>query len=300
MAIQKEIWMRHIVEPFYADNSFLSHAYNADEYVNGGKVVHIPNAGSASNVEMNRSEYPAKVKLREDSDLTFKLDEFTTDPIRIPNAETKELSYDKRESVIRLDKQKLYEHAAKSILRSWMPHADKTIETTGDEVDAYTKSATGKRKALVEADVLKLMTRFNAADLPQEGRYLLLDAHMYSQLLASLTNNQQNAFAACADVKRGVVGKLHSFNVMLRSTVGLYSADKTPKDITSASETDLAASLAWHESCVCRALGDQEMFSSEDDPTYYGDIYSILVRAGGRRMRADGEGVIAIVQGTVA
>ena len=44
MAIQKEIWMAAIVEGLFASNSFLSKAFNADEYVNNGKIVHIPNA----------------------------------------------------------------------------------------------------------------------------------------------------------------------------------------------------------------------------------------------------------------
>ena len=39
-------------------------------------------------------------------------------------------------------------------------------------------------------------------------------------------------------------------------------------------------------------------FENEGDATYYGDIYSFLVRAGGRIMREDKKGVIALVQGT--
>lgn len=42
MAIQKEIWAQSIVEGLFASNSFLSKAFNADEYVNAGKIVHIP------------------------------------------------------------------------------------------------------------------------------------------------------------------------------------------------------------------------------------------------------------------
>lgn len=38
MAIQKEIWMAAIVEGLFASNSFLSKAFNADEYVNNGKL----------------------------------------------------------------------------------------------------------------------------------------------------------------------------------------------------------------------------------------------------------------------
>ena len=42
MAIQKEIWEKSIVEGLFAPNSFLSKAFNADEYVEAGKIVHIP------------------------------------------------------------------------------------------------------------------------------------------------------------------------------------------------------------------------------------------------------------------
>jgi hypothetical protein len=75
MAIQREIWERAIVEGLFADNSFLSKAYNADEYVNNGKVVHIPQAGAASSVSKNRTSKPATAKQRTDTDLTFTLAE---------------------------------------------------------------------------------------------------------------------------------------------------------------------------------------------------------------------------------
>ena len=73
MAIQKEIWMAAIVEGLFASNSFLSKAFNADEYVNNGKIVHIPNAGAASGTKKNRTELPAKVTKRTDIDVTFPL-----------------------------------------------------------------------------------------------------------------------------------------------------------------------------------------------------------------------------------
>ena len=83
MAVQKEIWMNHIVENLFADNSFLSKAFDADEFVNQGKTVHIPNAGAPSNVVKNRNTFPAEVKSRDDIDLTFDLDNYSTDPIKI-------------------------------------------------------------------------------------------------------------------------------------------------------------------------------------------------------------------------
>lgn len=298
MAIQREIWISSIVEGLFADNSFLSKAYNADEFVNMGKTVHIPNAGAPSKTKKNRTSFPADVNTRADVDLSFNLDEFTTDPIRIPHADTVELSYNKRESVLRQDKAALQDSVAKSMIYSWLPEKKYCIETTGTAVDAHSPNAAGKRKALCRADVEKLMTKFNADNIPQEGRYLLLDAYMYDQLLADLTSVQNQSFFASADAQRGILGKLFSFNVMMRSEVAVYGDGivKKTEDAAGAA-TDLAAGLAWHENSVCRALGEVNAFEKEKDPTYYGDIYSFLVRAGGRPMREDVKGLIALVQG---
>lgn len=299
MAIQKEIWMAAIIEGLFASNSFLSKAFNADEYVNNGKIVHIPSAGAPSGTKKNRTSLPATVTKREDIDITFPLDEYTTDPVLIPHADTVELSYDKRESVLRQDKLKLQDGVALDFIFNWSPAKEQCIETTGKEVDAYTDKATGKRNGICKADVLGLMTRFNNDDIPQEGRYLLLDAQMYSQLLNDLTANENTAFLASADAQNGILGKLYSFNVMMRSKVGLYTAAKAPKAWSAAgTATDLAAALAWHDRSVCRALGEVKAFENEGDPTYYGDIYSFLVRAGGRIMRSDKKGVMALIQGT--
>lgn len=298
MAIQREIWIGSIVEGLFADNSFLSKAFNADEFVNMGKTVHISNAGAPSKTKKNRTSFPADVNTRTDVDLSFNLDEFTTDPIRIPHADTVELSYNKRESVLRQDKATLQEAVAKSMIYSWLPEKEHCVQTTGASVSAHTDKATGNRKALCRADVQKLMVKFNADNIPQEGRYLLLDAYMYDQLLGDLTSVQNQAFLASADAQRGIVGKLFSFNVMMRSEVAIYGDGivKKAEDAEGAA-TDLAAGLAWHENSVCRALGEVNVFENEKDPTFYGDIYSFLVRAGGRPMRQDVKGLIAIVQG---
>ena len=297
MAIQREIWQNTIIEGLFADNSFMSKAVNDDVYVNQGKKVHIPNAGAPSGVEVNRATVPATAAKRTDTDVEYTLDELTTDPIHIPHADTVELSYNKRNSVIAQDRAALVEAAAENILYRWAPASAQFVHTSGDAVAAHTPSATGNRKAVTKADVLTLMTKFNAANIPQEGRYLMLDAYMYAQLLNDLTANENSAFLASADAQRGVLGQLHSFNIMMRSQVTLYAAAKTVKTWSEeGAATDCAAALAWHEQSVCRALGEVVAFENEDDATYYGSVYSFLVRAGGRIMRSDNKGVMALMQ----
>lgn len=299
MAITKEIWERSIVEGLFADNSFMSKAFNGDEYVNAGKIVHIPQAGAASSVVKNRTPLPATVKQRKDSDLTYTLTEFTTDPVLIPHADTVELSYNKRESVLRMDKMTLFDSVAKDFIYNWSPATTHTINTSGAAVEgAPHATATGTRKAITRKDVFDLMTRFNRDNVPQEGRYLLLDAVMYSQLLQDLTQADAQAFHSLANMSQGILGRFCSFNVMMRSEAALYTSSAPKSWDTAAAAGDLGAALAWHEQSVVRALGEVKAFEQEGAPEYYGDVYSFLVRAGGRIRRSDNKGVWAIVQAT--
>lgn len=304
MGLQVEIWHKSIIGNLFADNSFLSKAFNADEYVTGS-LVHIPNAGRPSRTEKNRTNVPAAAKKREDKDVEYKMNEFTTDPIYIPNIETVELSYNKRESAISEDRAVLHETVANDILLSWSPtKASSILKTSGSAIATHLNGSTGFRKAITVADVFRVMTLFNDKNVPQEGRYALLDAHMYSQLLNSMTDKDALAFHAAADVKNGIVGKLATFNFMLRSKSLIYKADGTPlewmvddeDDPQTFDATDNAGALFWYEKNVCRSIGEIKVFGSEDNPLYYGDIYSFLLRAGGTIMRKDGKGVIALVQ----
>lgn len=268
MALQKEIWLDAIVDGLFADNSFLSKAYSADQFVTGGKTVHIPNAGTKPQAKVGPITRPQVATELTDSELTFDIREFYTTPLYIQDADKYELSYDKRESVVRRQRGALRDAVALEMLKAWTPTDPKRVlSTTGDTA--------GKVKGLVRKDVLAAATLLNKEDIPQEGRYLLLDATMHEQLLENLTEAQTQAFLACADPAKGIVGKLYGFSVMMRSATG-------------------GTAIAWHEDYVCRALGACEVFAQESDPLYYGDVLSFLVRAGGSLMSKDGIGVLAI------
>lgn len=301
MALNKEIWINTVVENFYPDNSFASKSVDDSAFVNN-KTVHVPNAGNPSGVEINRSKKPAEINERTDHDLSYTIDELTTNPIHISNVDTVELSYNKRNSVLQNDRQQLQAMAAQLLLYRWGNLKTK-IFTAGAATDAHTSSkATGKRKKLTKAAVMKAMIQFNKDDVPAEGRYLLADAVMYADLLDDLTDKELSAFLASADAQRGVLGRLYGFEVMQRSKVLRTTAAGTAllkwEDEDAADE--LAAALAWQESCVSRALGDVQMFDDMGNPTYYGDIYSFLVRTGGAPRRYDGKGIAAIIESAQA
>ena len=301
MALNKEIWQSSIIDNLFADNSFAAKSVDDSAFIDN-KTVHIPNAGAPSGVKTNRTQKPASITTRTDNDLTYDMDELTTDPIYIPNIDAIQLSYNKRESVISNDRRQLQEAAHLNLLNRWGKGAESNVVlTTGGEIDAHTSdTATGKRKAITRNDVYALMTKFDAADIPQADRYLLLDAYMYAQLLADLTNADKQAFYASANAQKGVLGELAGFQIMKRSRVLRLTTDKKVLDWSGTSAaTELAAGFAWQKECVSRALGGFKMFSDIDSPTYYGDIYSFLIMTGGACRRYDKKGVALIAEAAV-
>lgn len=296
MALNKQVWLNTIVENFFPDNSFAAKSIDDSIFVEN-KTVHIPNAGAPSGVVINRTQKPAQVNQRTDQDLSYDIDELTTNPIYIPEIDKVELSYDKRQSILWNDRMELQKQAHQNLLYRWFV-AGKVIETEGNEREAHTSStATGYRKALTKATILKLMTIFNQDDVPATNRYILLDAVMYADLLKDLTEKELSAFLASADAQKGILGNLYGFDIMQRSQVLRLTGNKALlKWSENATATELAAGLAWQEQCVSRAMGETKMFDKMDDPTYYGDIYSFLTRVGGSPRRYDSKGIYAIAE----
>ncbi len=300
MALQVEVWVKSIIEGLFADNTFAARSIDHSEFVNE-KTVHVPNAGSPPNVVKNRTQFPATVTERKDVDLTYPIDEFTVDPVRIPHAETVELSYPKRESVTRTSRRKLIQDIYDSLIYSWIPSGVNVVKTVGAAVSAHVPSATGNRKKMTKATVEALQTLFDEQDVPIEGRCILLDARMYNQLMNSMTDAEQVAFVAGADPEKGTIGEYMGFMFYKRSRVAKAAAAGTAKPWEAVEDaTDCAAGLAWQEDCVSRALGDSVLFDDAGNPLYYGDIISFLQRAGGKSIRNDKKGVALIVQDTAA
>ncbi|MCQ2309121.1 MAG: hypothetical protein MJZ78_03990 [Bacteroidales bacterium] len=296
MALQRQIWLNSIVELLFASNTFAARSIDHSAFVTN-KTVHVPNAGSAPSVTKNRSVFPASASQRTDYDLTYDINEYSTNPVHIQNAEQVELSYNKRESVLKQMKAALADSVHIDLALSWVPSGYAKVGTSGAATPSHLATTTGNRQAMTKADVLAVKNLFDLDDVPQEGRCILLDAVMYNQLLASLSESEAAAFNASVDAQRGVVGRLYGFDFYMRSTVFRVVAAGTSMP-SSAGATDSAAGLAWQEDCVSRALGNHELFENEKDALYYGDVMSALVRAGGKYIRNDKKGVAVIYQVT--
>ena len=296
MALQKEIWLNSIVELLFADNTFAARSVNHSAFVND-KTVHVPNAGSAPSVTKNRSVFPASASQREDYDLNYNINEYSTAPIHLQHSEEVELSYNKRESILKQMKAALSDSVHADLVVSWIPSGYAKVGTSGAAAAAHMPSSTGNRQAMTKADVLAVKNLFDLDDIPQTGRCMLLDAVMYNQLMASLSESEAASFNASVNAQKGVLGNLYGFDFYMRSTVLRVNAAGTTINPTAAATTS-AAGIAWQEDCVSRAEGQHEIFDDENNPLYYGDVMSALVRAGGHYIRNDKKGVAVIYQVT--
>lgn len=295
-----EVWKKYIIEKFRKDNAFLFKSKDDSGFVLGGAVVHIPQAGADPTIVKNRSSFPATAVRRTDTDITYTLDTYSTDPTHITWAELQDISYAKLDSILGNQTRALGETIADDMLIKWSPVAAQFVRTTGGPSALTTAGIggqTGTRKLFHQKDLITAMVAMNAANVPKAGRVALIDDNMFSGFYDSLTDSQMNAFQQFADNKNGVVGRLHGFDIMTRSSVLAYSAADAVKALGSAlAATDNLASLCWHPDTVCRAVGTMKPFQNVDDALYYGDIYSAMVRMGGRKERTDALGVIGIVQ----
>lgn len=299
MGISVEIWQDHIEGNLFKGNEFMNAMTDASQYVQMGKIVHIPQAGAVANVEKDRSSLPASVGQRTDTDVTYTLAPFTTDPILIPEAEIAELSYNKRESVLAEHENALRERIAEDLLITIAPTAAGTvIRTTGAPVDSTITDTTGYRKAITLKDLKAAKTVLDKQKVAQNDRYALMSADMYKQFTDELEAKDEKDFSRAYDEKTGVIGKLYGFNIMMRPTVVTYNAAASAVNAygASAAATDNDAVLCWQKSAVERAVGEIKFFEQVDAPTFYGTVYSFLVRMGGRRRRSDSKGIVAIVQ----
>jgi len=300
MSVEKEIWRRDIEEAVFKDNGFLEYAFNADEYVVGGAVVHIPQSGGPGSVVKNRASLPATIRRRIDTDIVYPLDEYTSDPMLIVDAEKKELSYDKRNSAIGEDKQAVAQTVAEDFLNKWataLPAAS-ILETTGGAVAASAAAAMGNRKALLRTDLQRAKTLMNKQEVAKNDRYALIPAEMAAQLFpddvttATLMRNVSDD-----ERKQGVIAILHGFKIMERSSVVVYDSTGALKAVGAVGDTgDCEGVLCWQKNAVERAKGTIDFFEDQGKPEYYGDVYSMLIRAGGRRRREDNKGVVVIRQ----
>jgi hypothetical protein len=306
MALDREQWLSDIQENLFKNNAIINRAVNHDGFVNY-KTVHVPQAGANPTITKNLGSFPATISQRNDSELVYSMDTYYVEPIHIERGqETAFISYDKRMSVLNQNINALEDVLTNNALYKWAPAGAGTfVKTTGAAVStALAPAATSTRLAITLADILAAKGILDAANVPQEGRVLVMPSSMYNgQLLAIADVYRMDSYGKSA-LPDGVVNRIHGFDIMIRSTVVVYDNTATPviKAVgddgtpTSPATTDNLACLAYHPNFVAKAVGAADVFIDENNPAYYGSIVSALQLFGASKMRTSQTGIVAIVQ----
>lgn len=304
MALQVEVWLQDLQENLFPSNEFYQNSLDDSTSVSGidGKTVHIPQAGSKPSVEKNRTTLPATITQRSDSDRTYTLDEYTTDPILVQNTEEVETSYQKRQNILMEHEDKLNTDIASDLAYYWAAtKSDNIIRTSGSDTrDATAPGATGTRKVLAKDDFIRAREILNRMDVPTGNNMLFaLIPPEFEADIMGISGFVEADKIGNAQLVDGMIGRLLGFNIFVRSSAVVYDDSATPQPKApgaSGATSDNLGAIFWSRSMVRRAVGTVDVFIDEDKPEYYGDVFSALVRSGGKKSRDDEKGVVSIVQ----
>lgn len=306
LAVTVEIWEDFIASNLFKAYEWLLRAKDRTSRVIGGSVVHIPQAGSVVGTQRNRAVYPVPLVKRSDSDITYVLDEISSDATHIKNAETVELSYDKITDVIGDHTNKLGQDCAKNALFRWFSGivAANITRTTGADTAVYLAGQTGTRKKLMVADIKAGKTIMNNQTKREQGkRIALITEDAYNQLKSDAAiDNMEKHLNEGAVFKDGDLVRLQGFDIIRTDVIPRFTnatppVAKDPLDPAVANAaTDNDAVLLIDLDFVHIAKGDIKFFETLGDALLQGDAYSALVRVGAARERSDQAGVVAVIQ----
>jgi hypothetical protein len=306
MGLIPEIWAKEIQDNLFQNNSFMSRIRNFSEWVSF-TTVHVPQAAAGPDVVQNRSVLPATMGTRTDTELTFNLSSYTTNPVVLRNIDEIQLSYNKRASILYNIMERLRFVVSTQSLYAWAPvGASRIIRTNGvaSALNLPHSTASGTRLQLTLANIAAAKKRLDDDNVPSEGRILLLNSGMYNVDLLGIANIIQADQFGSPNLPPGVVSRVMGFDIMFRPDVLVYDNTGTPVikaingdgTLTSAASTDNGAALAFHPDYLCHALGAITPFYNENVAEYYGSIFSAEVLHGASKMRTDQRGVVAIIQ----
>ncbi len=279
--VQKEIWTDILLEGFYPQSDFLSEARDLSALVDNN-TINLAEAGANPSVLIDNTSYPIAVSSRTDVPKSLTLKTLDTTSTVVRNVDKMESSYDKMSSVIYGHKQELLRTACKLAAWNYAPASDATltpvIACTGALVNGYRK--------MTFDDVLNLIVRLNLADVPQDGRILVLNPRHEADLQAADLALYKTAMSS---------GSLFGLKLYRTSQTPIFNAStgvKCAYGAAAAPSTDTYSSFFFQKDEVMKAMGDTEMFAKYKDPDNKGDVINFQMRFVALSLRTKGFGAI--------
>lgn len=274
----KEIFAAVILSLFYPDGSWLNELTNMDHMVDNN-AINLAEVGADPDVVENNNVWPLTPSQRTDTGIRIPLATFDTKPAHVTNVEEMETSYNKVESVSTQHANTLRKKASMSAAFNIAPanHTATTpiLKTTGADRGDGTK-------ALTFRDITELSLAFDAGDLPQEGRILLLNpTHK-----ADLKNEDMKLYKQMMTDK-----EIDGFKIYTYTGNPKYNASSGAK-MPYGSATGAVTSVAFVKSEVMRAMGTIEGEPEKRWADYRGWLLGFQMRFVAMPFRSYGVGAI--------
>jgi len=304
MALQTEVWVADIQDTLFYGNEFLHLAQDHSAFINN-KTVHIPIAGSNPAVVKNRTAVNTDPIQRTDTEITYDLDNYTTDPILVKNIEDLQVSYAKRQSVLGAHIATLGDVIATETLQKWATTGSTThvLRTTGPMTGTLPHAtATNTRGKLTKEDMARAAARMDLDKVPSQERYAVIPACMFYDLFTDSDLVRTRATISQDMLSKGVIAELFGFNVIKRGEVVRYNNAATPALVAAATAnaaTDCAGVVCFSRYMTSQALGSITVYINEGDAQKYGDVMSAEVQHGAHYLRSANVGRVSIAQSYV-
>lgn len=274
----KSLFTSIILSLFYPDGSWLNELTSMDHMVDAN-TINLSQVGADPNVIENNNVWPLTPKQRTDQGIVIPLATFDTEPTHVTNVEELETNYNKCESALTQHAESLRAHASTSAAYNIAPasntQATPVLKTTG--------AARGDgKKRLTFADLMRLRTAFNKADLPMEGRILVLCPEHDEDLQVEDIDRYNRV------MDKGVVAgfKLYTFN--RNALYDPATSNKMPKGSLTGNES----SFAFLKSRVMRAMGEIDGEPENRWADYRGWLLGLQMRFVAMPFQAKGIGAI--------
>lgn len=303
----KQLFISDVMPQLFPSGTFIAKARIDDAYVNYDQV-NLPNAGTIPGVQVNRTILPAQINQRTDIATSYPLEELTVDPTVLTYSEELLVNYNKRADLLEQQVNALNTKAGDRCLVKWATGAT-VFNSTGvtDGGTALTRTAsgpsqTGTRKQFGKDDLVKIRQRFFKDNVlsgnVDVSSIAVLTSEQYGDLIG-LPNVSESQKYGRATFPTGVVDRIVGFDIYIRSRVLVTDSSYVLKAEGAApAATDNDAAIFYHPMFVRRALGAVKPFLRVDNPEYYGDIFSMILRFGAAAARNDIKGVYVLTEHT--
>ena len=295
-----DYWSSEVQSKLFRNDSFMDKFRDVSSYILGnGRTLRVPYMNHAVTIGKNQFGASPSFSANQSVEniLTLELDVYNIDPQKVEGVVEYFTKFGKLENNMMYALKKLENYVANDCLYKLYQEVDSTnIVTTSGATGVANSPAGGNKKKFTKADVLKVAKLMDEQDVPTEGRYMLLNPTMYSELLESVGNASEFG----KDVlPTGVVTQVAGINIMKRSFTGSESTSGTVIDL-NATQTgaDAFVGLSWHEDIIYKAKGYDRLYT-ESSAIMRGEIFSYELVCDVTVPRSAGEkvGLIKIVQG---